>query len=244
MDERVAKAVEFLLRNPNASIPESMAAIQLFSREEVSNRSIQQRVRRAYNKKKTTVPSAISAATNSTLSPITNPSVASSHNKNTQHDSTNDADASENLMLLCSVASDISGEGSKKRKHRNSSNLDGVKELRLTSSQAQQNKINEKKIKANNKAAFKEVAPSVQEWTAEDEASLVALETEPISIKETALGRLKEQRKREMMAAFKAMSPEEKAAMMAEMTAGVEVEGKKTEEEGKAEEEEGEEGKI
>ncbi len=73
---------------------------------------------------------------------------------------------------------------------------------------------------------------------------MVALETEPISIKETALGRLKEQRMREMMAAFKAMSLEEKAAMMAEMTASVKVEGKKTEEEGKAEEEEGEEGKI
>ncbi len=74
-----------------------------------------------------------------------------------QHDSTNDADAaSETLMLLSSAASGISGEGSKKRKHCNSSNLDGVKELRLTSSQAQQNRINNKKINANNKAAFKE----------------------------------------------------------------------------------------
>ncbi len=35
-------------------------------------------------------------------------------------------------------------------------------------------------------------APSVREWTAEEEVSLVALEAEPISIGETALGRLKE----------------------------------------------------
>ncbi len=105
-------------------------------------------------------------------------------------------------------------------------------------------KVPERREKWRKIVDEEKVAPSVQEWTAGDEASLVALETWPISIKEMALGRLKEQRKREMMAAFKAMSPEEKAAMMAEMTAGVKVEGKKTEEEGKAEEEEGEEGKI
>ncbi len=44
------------------------------------------------------------------------------------------------------------------------------------------------------------VAPSVRKWTAEEEASLVALETKPISIRETALGCLKEQQKWEMIA--------------------------------------------
>ncbi len=51
MDEWVAKEVEFLLLNPNVSIPESMAAIQLFP-PEISNRSIPQQVRWAYNEKK------------------------------------------------------------------------------------------------------------------------------------------------------------------------------------------------
>ncbi len=73
---------------------------------------------------------------------------------------------------------------------------------------------------------------------------LVALEAEPISIRETALGRLKEQQKREMIATFKSMSSEEKAVMLTEMTAVDVEECKKTEEEGKAEEDDGEEGKI
>mmetsp|Transcript_6062 Transcript_6062/g.12387 ORF Transcript_6062/g.12387 Transcript_6062/m.12387 type:complete len:178 (+) Transcript_6062:100-633(+) len=43
MNERVAKSVAFLLRNPNASVSEAMAAVQVFSREECANRSLQQR---------------------------------------------------------------------------------------------------------------------------------------------------------------------------------------------------------
>ncbi len=96
-------------------------------------------------------------STNLTLSPLTNPSIVSSSTKNMQNDYTNDARAAEALMQLFSASSAISAEGSKKRKQRNSSNVEGVKELQLTSSQAQQKRVNDKKIKTNNKVAFKGV---------------------------------------------------------------------------------------
>ncbi len=87
------------------------------------------------------------------------------------------------------------------------------------------------------------VAPSVREWTVEKVASLTMLEAESISIEETALCCLKEQQKQELLPTFKALSKEEKVAMLTWMT-GVGVDdGKKTEEEGKAEED-GEEAKI
>ncbi len=90
----------------------------------------------------------------------------------------------------------------------------------------------------------RKVPPSVKEWTIEEEASLTMLEVEPISIKETALKSLNEQHKRELLATFKVLSKQEKAAMLTEMTVfGVE-DGKKTEEQGKAEEEDSEEEKI
>ncbi len=67
---------------------------------------------------------------------------------------------------------------------------------------------------------------------------------DPILTKETTLSCLKEEHKQELLATFKVMSKEEKAAILTEMT-GVEVEdSKKTEKEGKAEEEEGEETMI
>ncbi len=155
MDRRVTKAVEFLLLNPNASILQPMAAIQLFSPLEISNQSIQQQVRRAHKKKKLLVPSSVSESTNSTLSPWTNPAVASSSTKNKENDSTNNAEALEALMQLSSASSATSAQESKKRKQRNTS-VSGVKEIWLTSSQAQQKQINDKRMKTNHKLAFKE----------------------------------------------------------------------------------------
>mmetsp|Transcript_21662 Transcript_21662/g.44701 ORF Transcript_21662/g.44701 Transcript_21662/m.44701 type:complete len:81 (+) Transcript_21662:144-386(+) len=49
--------------------------------------------------------------------------------------------------------------------------------------------------------------PSHKVWTAQDEAALAKLEAKPVSIKETALGRLKEQHKQELLATFRAMPP-------------------------------------
>ena len=152
MDKRVAKAVEFLLRNPNATVPESMAAVQLFSSSECANRTIQQQVRRAY--KKRTIPSSIVAqSTKSTISSLTNPSVASSSANDHP-----DLDAASALIELLTAGSAISTEptSSSKRKKRNSNKLDGLKEIRLTSSQAQKMRVNNKMLKDNYKMAFKE----------------------------------------------------------------------------------------
>ncbi len=77
MDQWVAKAVEFLHRNPSAMVPKSMAAAQLFSSSKCANRTIQQQVCRAY--KKWIIPSSISVpslSTNSTISSLTNPFAA------------------------------------------------------------------------------------------------------------------------------------------------------------------------
>ena len=52
-------------------------------------------------------------------------------------------------------------------------------------------------------------AVTYQKWTTEDEAALEALEKKEMRLADTALGRLKETRKREFNAAFDAMTPED-----------------------------------
>lgn len=66
-------------------------------------------------------------------------------------------------------------------------------------------------------------APSLIKWMIEEEASVEKLEAEPILIKETALGCLKEQHKHKLLATFKALPQEDKAVMLVEMT-GIGVE--------------------
>lgn len=56
-----AKVVEFLLCNPNASIPEAMADVQLFPSSEIANCSIQERVQQAINKQKPLIPKSVLA---------------------------------------------------------------------------------------------------------------------------------------------------------------------------------------
>ncbi len=72
-------------------------------------------------------------------------------------------------------------------------------------------------------------ALSYEDWTIEEEASLVELEANPILIKKTVLSHLKEWHK----GMVKALPPEEKAAMMTEMT--VETVKEDKEEEGSEE---------
>ncbi len=86
------------------------------------------------------------------MSPLTNPSFQSAStnnidnniNHNQKTNSINiyhrniDTEAASTLLQLSSVSSAISAEGSKTQKKRNSSSLEGMKEIRLTSSQAQQ----------------------------------------------------------------------------------------------------------
>ncbi len=54
-------------------------------------------------------------------------------------------------------------------------------------------------------------------WTEREELELAWLKTEPISIQDTAIGRLQSIHKREIMATFKAMAKEEKAAFLKEL---------------------------
>jgi len=61
------------------------------------------------------------------------------------------------------------------------------------------------------------IAERLWVWTAQDEAALAKLEAKPVSIKETALGRLKEQHKQELLATFRVMPPEEKEVFLMEM---------------------------
>mmetsp|Transcript_19480 Transcript_19480/g.40808 ORF Transcript_19480/g.40808 Transcript_19480/m.40808 type:complete len:118 (+) Transcript_19480:100-453(+) len=96
MNERVAKSVAFLLRNPNASVSEAMAAVQVFSREECANRSLQQRVRRAHKKQcvldvsesvaikkcASNVPELVGGKNAPNMSPLTNPSFQSASTNN------------------------------------------------------------------------------------------------------------------------------------------------------------------
>ncbi len=72
-------------------------------------------------------------------------------------------------------------------------------------------------------------APAYAKWTDEDKAALALLEKEPISIKDTALGRLQEQHKKELLATFKALPPNEKADFLKELNGGEAGEGKEEE---------------
>ena len=104
------------------------------------------------------------------MSPLTNPSFQSAstnnidnninHNQKTNSININhrniDTEAASTLLQLSSVSSAISAEGSKTRKKRNSSSLEGMKEIRLNSSQAQQQRVSDQKVRHNYKNAFKE----------------------------------------------------------------------------------------
>ncbi len=86
--------------------------------------------------------------------------------------------------------------------------------------------------------------PSYLKWTEEDEAALSKLEAEPISIKETALGRMKQRHKQELLATFRALPKEEREAFIKEM-AGEEVGGERVEDKRQeSKEEDGQEGAI
>ena len=76
-------------------------------------------------------------------------------------------------------------------------------------------------------------APIFSPWTEREELELAWLKTEPISIQDTAIGRLQSIHEREIMATFKAMAKEEKAAFLKELQddAVKEQEGAKDEQE-------------
>ena len=78
-------------------------------------------------------------------------------------------------------------------------------------------------------------APSFKDWSVEEETSLARLQAEPVLIKETALGHLKEQHKHELLATYCSMSDMEKQAFLQELTGGATEEGISEQEEGKRE---------
>jgi len=85
---------------------------------------------------------------------------------------------------------------------------------------------------------------SHEQWKDDDEATMIKLETEAVSMRETAFGRLKEQYKQELLANFKAMSPEEKATFMKELNSAGEEGMNHGFKEGKKEEDGNEEAAI
>ncbi len=163
-----------MLHNPNASVSEAMTAVQVFSRTECANCSFQQRVRQAHkkqcaanvlesvgnnNKKQcaVNVPELVGNNNAQSLSSITNPSFqtgsTNNNNGNCNKDINSintiynniDTEVASMLLQLSSVSSGISTEGSKTQNKRNSSSLEGVKEIRSNSSQAQHHKVNNQK---------------------------------------------------------------------------------------------------
>ncbi len=79
MEEWVTRAVDFMLQNPNASVSESMVAVQVFNATECSNWSLQQRVRHYHKMRLVSVPSTVAVSGNSPLnmSPLTDTSFIS-----------------------------------------------------------------------------------------------------------------------------------------------------------------------
>ncbi len=63
-------------------------------------------------------------------------------------------------------------------------------------------------------------APSFNDWSVGEEAALASLEAEPVLIKETALGHLKEQHKHELLATYCAMSDMKKTGIHARTDRG------------------------
>ncbi len=79
-------------------------------------------------------------------------------------------------------------------------------------------------------------APVHEQWTVDEEEAMIRLETDAVSMKETAFGHLKEQHKQELIATFKAISPEEKAKIMKELKSAGEEGINRGIDEGKTEE--------
>jgi len=85
---------------------------------------------------------------------------------------------------------------------------------------------------------------SHEQWKDDDEATMIKLETEAVSMRETAFGCLEEQHKQELLATFKAMSPEEKTEFMKELNSSGEKGMNHGFKEGKMEEDDEEEAAI
>ncbi len=79
MEERVTEAVDFMLQIPNASVSESMAAVQIFNATERSYLSLQQWVRCYHKMRLAAVPATVilSGNTRLNMSPLTDPSFLS-----------------------------------------------------------------------------------------------------------------------------------------------------------------------
>lgn len=94
---------------------------------------------------------------------------------------------------------------------------------------ASDGKIDERREKWRATIDERKAAPSFKDWTMEEEAALARLESEPLSIKETALSRLKEDHKQDLIATFRTMHGEEKAEFLKELSDAKEVKCKEVE---------------
>jgi hypothetical protein len=161
---RVQSAAEIRLRAPALSIPEAMRTTGIFSGAEVKDRTIQMKVRRLYDKLKQPAPPSSILPINGTsdLSPLTVPTIPSLRESGMIDDGTASSEfaaaaaASSLQAAATAAAQSIIAEPTPKRKKRNHTFLEGMKEIRKNSTQIQQARINKKKTNDNAKAAHKE----------------------------------------------------------------------------------------
>ena len=145
-DKRFKLAAELLLQLPSLKVPKAMRA-EGFTDIEAQDRGLQMRVRRVLEKKKKQmiVPSQVSRTVDGVLvgSPISDSTPAATSNQS----------SSSSTGLLTAI-SNSTGTTTNTKKKRNKLPA-GVKRIRSTAGQAQQKRINKKKINDNEKAAHK-----------------------------------------------------------------------------------------
>ncbi len=152
--KRVREAAGIKIANPNLTVVQCLRACGKYTSQECQNRTLQMAVRRYCNKiqppeRPPSVINATSSSTrvsNLTQSPSSSRSFSPPRMKDPpeqNHSDTNEQNRSNSTST------------SSKRK-RNNNLPHGLKEIRLTAKQAQQKRVNNKKIKDNKKEATKE----------------------------------------------------------------------------------------
>jgi hypothetical protein len=133
-----------------------MGATNSFTQDELKNRTIQMQVRRLHDKiKEPSLPSSVMTGITD-LSPMTEQTTMTAATTNATAASS--VALQEGMPALKDPPPGIPEYAATppKRKKRNSGSLDGVLEIRKTATGAQKQRINDKRIRANAKKAFKE----------------------------------------------------------------------------------------
>ena len=153
VEERVKKAARLCISNPNLPVPKAMLAEQ-FTLEESKDKTQQMKVCRCIKAlggkaKHNEVPDVVAVTRNDLASPLTN----SSTDDNTSASASKSAASSKSSAMKKAA---------------------GIKAIQKTSSQAQQARVNNKKIKDLQSRALKEATAMYEEEKAKDKDGLSA----------------------------------------------------------------------